>query len=392
MKALYITSKPIFPTVDGGSVAMEKFMSSLIQADLSVKHLIIETHKHKFNKGAYPDRFYQKTNPESIRINTKVTILGALLNLFKSGSYNVDRFHDRRMETLIHSSLEKENFDAVIFDSLFTTSYLESVRSKFKGKIFIRTHNVEFDLWKGYAEDAKGIKRWYLNKLAADIEIYELITLQQCDGILSISSMDSTVFRNNGISVPIHNISVAVQVPDVKHDYSNNRLYHLGAMDWIPNQEAVQRLMFLMPKVRKELPNTEIHIAGLNANKYVSSDEANGIQVHGFVQKIISFGIDHGILVTPIQSGSGIRIKILEAMAVGIPVLTTSIGAQGINHQDSECLLVADSDEDFVQSMIRLVKDEGLRQKIGRNAIDYIRKNHTIEEISEKLVEILKAT
>lgn len=392
MKVLYITSKPIFPTVDGGSVAMEKFLLSLVRTGFEIKHLIIETDKHKFNKGAYPDRLYQKTKPESVKINTTVTVLGALKYLFKSGSYNVERFYNVSMETLILTTLKNETFDAVILDSLFTTSYIKAIRSEFEGKIVVRTHNVEFELWKGYAEDAKGIKRWYLNRLALDIEAYELKTLEQCDCILSISNIDSDTFRNIGITSPIYNISVAVQVPDVAHNYSNNKLYHLGSMDWIPNQEAVERLIQLAPAVRKELPDTLIHIAGLNADKYVSSDEENGILVHGFVQELINFGIEHGILVTPIKSGSGIRIKILEAMAVGIPVLTTTIGAQGINYNDSDCILVADSDAAFVKDMIRLVKDQTLREKIGRDAIDYIRKNHTIEEISKKLVDILKTT
>ena len=92
---------------------------------------------------------------------------------------------------------------------------------------------------------------------------------------------------------------------------------------------------------------------------------------------------------TPIQSGSGIRIKILEAMAIGIPVITTSIGAQGIDYHSSQCMMIADTDKEFVEGAIRLITDQGLREKIGSNAIDYIRKNHTINDISIKLLEIL---
>ena len=184
MKILYITSKPIFPTIDGGSVAMEKFLSSLVIAGFDVKHLIIETKKHKFNRSAYPVDLYSKTNPEHITVNTRVTVTGALAHLFKNGSYNVSRFHDDKMQSLILESLKKEEYQAVIFDSLFTTSYIKAVKASFNGKLYIRTHNVEFDLWKGYANDAKGLKRLYLNRLAKDIQDYEINTLGSTDGVL----------------------------------------------------------------------------------------------------------------------------------------------------------------------------------------------------------------
>ena len=389
MKVLYITSKPIFPTIDGGCVAMERFLATLLRADIVVKHLLLETDKHQFKLSAYPDEIYQKTRAEHVKINTQVTPFGALGHLFKSGSYNIDRFYDSKMSALIQKCLSDEKYDSVIFDSLFTTPYLEEIRSAFNGKLYIRTHNVECDLWKGYAKEASGLKKWYLNRLAKDLEKYEMDTLSSIDGIFSISAIDSDRFADLGIKTPIHNISVAVENSKLEHDYSNNKPYHLGSMDWIPNQEAVERLIELIPQIRSSIPEMELHIAGLNAENYVKSNKEQGIVVHGFVKKIYSFGSEHGILVTPIQSGSGIRIKILEAMAIGIPVITTSIGAQGIDYHSSQCMMIADTDKEFVEGVIRLITDQGLREKIGSNAIDYIRKNHTINDISIKLLEIL---
>ncbi len=390
MKILYITSKPIFPTIDGGCVAMERFLASLLAAGIEVKHLLIETDKHRFKLSAYPDEVYQKSQPEHIKVNTQVTPFGVLKHLFKKGSYNVDRFYDPKMLVLILDTLTKDNYDSVIFDSLFSTPYLDAIKKEFSGKLFIRTHNVEYELWKGYAKDARGIKQWYLNRLSRDIKKYEIETLAKVDGIFSISSIDSETFREMGVNTQIHDISVAVESSNLQHNYINNKPYHLGSMDWIPNQEAVERLIRITPKVRELIPNMELHVAGLNADNYVRSNQANGIVVHGFVQKISTFGSEHGILVTPIQSGSGIRIKILEAMSIGLPVLTTRIGAQGIDYENTECLLIAESDEEFVNGIVKLIKNQKLRQKIGMNAIDYIRKNHTIEDVSQKLLEILR--
>ena len=104
MNALYITSKPIFPTVDGGNVASGSFLKCLITSGINVKHLTISTEKHPFKKDKYPLEIKQRTNPESVFIDTRIRPLTALKHLFVRGSYNINRFHSTKMEELIKKS------------------------------------------------------------------------------------------------------------------------------------------------------------------------------------------------------------------------------------------------------------------------------------------------
>ena len=140
----------------------------------------------------------------------------------------------------------------------------------------------------------------------------------------------------------------------------------------------------------KDVPG-ELHLAGKGVEVHIDEQDASGLHVHGFVEDIDGFVNDHGILVSPIRIGSGIRVKILESMALGKPIITTAIGAAGIEYEKSKCLTIAESREDFIQAMTELSSNAHLREEIGRNAHSYIRKNHNIEEISKQLLELLQS-
>ncbi len=393
MKVLYITLKPIYPKIDGGCVAMDNFLSCLLEKKIEVKHLFIHTSKHPYEAGNYPNELAEKIQPEGVFIDTEVHAKEAFAHLFKKGAYNVERFYSKEMESLIHRQLEMETYSAVILESLFVTPYVTSIKALFKGKVFVRTHNVEHEIWKYLSQTSKNIaRRAYLKKLANDLETYELDVLKEVDGLISISSDDAKKFREMGIDTPSIVIPVTIPIDDFQNDYSANSFYHLGAMNWQPNIEAVDRLIQLLPYIQKEAPLAKLHIAGKGADEGYSTDADKGIFVHGFVHDIRQFSVDHGILVSPILSGSGIRIKLLEAMALGMPCVTTTIGAKGIDYMSSNCLLVADSDEEIVANCLRLYSDVSLRKEIGNNARDYIRKNHNIETVSQQIIEFIRRT
>lgn len=390
MKVLYITSKPVFPAYDGGAVAVQRFLRTLLHGNIEVKHLFISTPKHPEKKGVTGHTLSDKVASEGTFIDTSVKPIPALKHLFKSGSYNVSRFHSPALEHKIVQLLEKENFTTVILDSLFTTSYLASIRKQFSGKVFLRAHNIEGDLWKTYADSASGPKKWYLNRLYKDIRTYETECFKKVDGILSISEADSQRIREMGIQTPIDLIPVTIDTCERLPDYEANTPYHLGSMDWEPNREAVDYILRILPQTRKELPDTLFHIAGSNASNYYESNVNEGIVVDGFVEDTCIYAQNKGILVSPILSGSGIRIKILEAMGLGVPVLTTTIGALGID-TTSGALIIADNETVYIKEMIGLIESSKKREEIGRNAVEYIRKNHNIENVSRRLVEVIQS-
>ena len=393
MRILHITSKPIFPKVDGGCVAMDNLLKCLLSQNIEIKHLSLSTEKHVFSLSNYPDEIANRINPESVTVKTAVTIKGALLHLIKKGSYNVDRFHSSKMEDKILKELKTNEYDSILLESLFTTSYINEIRKHFKGNIFLRIHNIESDLWDSFHRHEKSFfKRLYIGKLAKDIRKYEFDSFSKMNGILAISDDDKASVLASDSSLNCTTIPVAIEQTDIRNSQSSSDVFHLGSMNWIPNIESVERLIRLFPLIRKQHPKTKLRLAGGNFPKSIKSNTEQGVFIDGFVPDPNQFALESGILVAPIISGSGVRIKILEMMSAGVPVITTTLGALGINTDNSDCLVIADSDEEIIDKTSELIENENLRQNIGRNAIDYIKENHSIEKISNRLIEFIKNT
>ena len=392
MKALYLTNKPIYPKIDGGCVAMDNFLKCLLQSGVEVKHICISTNKHPFDLNAYPKEYQSKLGVVNHHIDTDVTPIRAIKGLFESGSYNINRFNSTKLQDRIELELEQSDVDFVILESLFTATYINPIRFKSKARVFMRTHNIEHKITSDLAKNASGLKKMYLSKLAKDLKEYELDALKKVDGILSISKDDTNKIKALGIKTPIRTIGVAIPQAEIDNKYEGNSIFHLGSMNWQPNVEAVERLISLFPSIRELAPECELHIAGSSDSKAFKSKSKDNIFVDGYIDDINSFAISHGILVSPIISGSGVRIKILEMMAIGIPVVTTKLGASGIDYNTSKCLLSAESNEELIDSTVQLVQNKELRKEIGQNAIAYIRKNHNIESISTEIIEFIQGT
>ncbi|MEJ6777237.1 MAG: glycosyltransferase family 4 protein [Crocinitomicaceae bacterium] len=392
MRILYITHKPIYPIIDGGCVAMNNFLKCLLKAEVKVKHICISTNKHPFDFSLHPLEYQSSINIDNHYIDTDVTHTRGFFGLFQSGSYNINRFHCKNLQKRIGHELEQHEYDCVILESLFTTTYIDSIRSKSNSTIFIRTHNIEHKITSDLAKNASGAKRVYLSKLSKDLKVYEIEALNKADGILSISKNDTEQLKNLGIMTPIKNIGVAIPIKEIQNNYDSSGIFHLGSMNWQPNIEAVKRLINIFPEIKKSAPLCEVHIAGSAENSKLKSHPKNQIYFDGFVDDPNEFAINKGILVSPITSGSGVRIKILEMMSIGIPIITTTLGASGINHHDSNALVIADNDTEIIDATLKLIKNKNIRKEVGQNAIEYIRKNHNIESISKEIIEFIQGT
>lgn len=381
MRCLYITSKPIYPIIDGGCFAMDSFLRTLQHAGFEVDHFAIATQKHPFSKKAYP----KGNRSESVEIDTSIKPLQALKFLVKKGSYNVERFHSEKVLKKIDQMIKGNSYDFIILDSLYSTTYLSALREMFSGKIYLRSHNCEAQIWYDLAENENNLpKSVYYKKLAKDLDKYETEVVKAVDGILAISHEDLDLFKSNNKTVKSCVIPVHV-TPSEQIDFKvkKNQLFHIGNMDWIPNREAVNRLLKLYKDCKKTNRELKLTIAGKNSEHYCESTK--DVNVIGFVEDLQVFAQSCGILVSPIASSSGVRIKILEMMSYGVPVITTTAGARGILPEGKAVMLIEDSDKELVQAINRLsIDDEELnKMKVASQA--YIRTHHNIDQIASDL-------
>lgn len=393
MKVLHITNKPIYPIVDGGCMAMNALLKSLLNLGFEVKNVCLSTEKHPFNREAYPEKLQQICRPETVKIDTTVRAKSAFFSLFHSDSYNVSRFYDAQFAALIENELKHTNTGLVILESLYVLPYLSIIRKNFNGKIILRAHNVEHLLWERLASnETQFLKRLFFKKLAADLKKYEIQQLQKVDGIATVSEADKNYFAEKGIQTPMQWIPVSLDFKKY-HDFSlaKDQFFFLGAMNWKPNQEAVERLTkSIFPAISKINPSAQLHLAGSFMEEFDLPEKLDNTTIHGLVSDVGDFMRAHGILIVPLISGSGIRIKILESMSLGIPVISSSIGFEGIPVQHNVHAFIADTDEAFIEIAQKLMETPELAHQIGQAGKNLVEQTYNSTVISKQILGFIE--
>ncbi len=152
MKVRQICPKPPFPTVDGGTIAMNVITQGLIDAGIDVKVLSISTHKHPFDSYKLPEKYKDKTNAEAIFIDTSIKINQVLFHLFSKDSYNIMRFFSKEFESKLIILLKNNVFQIIQLEGLFVTPYVNTIRKYSNAKIILRAHNIEYIIWERLAK------------------------------------------------------------------------------------------------------------------------------------------------------------------------------------------------------------------------------------------------
>lgn len=373
MKVLQVCLKPPYPKVDGGCIAMAAMTESMLMAKHSVKAICMSTHKHPFEASKVPSEILKKTEMEAVAMDTRLKPHKALANLFTSQSYNIERFYSKAFKTRLISILKEGEFDVIHLESIFCTPYMETIRKYSKAKVVVRTHNVEHHIWEQLAKnEAIAIKKWYLNLLASRLKSYEIDTLRKVDGIISITDEDKQEFEKLGVKCPIDVIPIGFNVDAIRPDSLSKHplsLYHVGAMDWQPNIEGINWFLDdVWPLIETEFPDVQCSLAGRKMPQHLLKRSSGKLKIEGQIDSVQEFVKSKNIVIVPLLSGSGMRIKIVEALAMGKVILSTSAGAEGIPYTDGENLLIANTPEEFVLKLRYLKENPNEIVQIGKNA------------------------
>ena len=390
MKVLQLCNKPPYPSVDGGTMAMESITSGLLCEGCEVKVLTVETDKHPVRRELIPAEYLEQTGLESVYIDLRVKPLPAIFAMLCGESYHVKRYVSEAFAAKLRGILEKESFDIVHVESIFLTPYVPLIRKYSDAKIILRAHNVEHLIWRQVAQSCtNSLKRWYLKHLSLTLRAYELEHMNDYDGVVCITKNDAEVFRQAGCRKPVVSIPFGIdpgEVPSV--EVEPDSLFHIGAMDWLPNQESIRWLLEeVWPMVHREVPQAKLYLAGRKMPSQWMNATIEGVSVIGEVPDAMYFIGSKKINVVPLLSGSGIRVKIIEAMSIGKTVITTTVGAQGIDYTDGENILIADTPEQFARQIKRCLDDDAFCSRVGEAAAQLVADQYDRKKLAEELIE-----
>lgn len=392
MQILILSKKTPYPVKDGENIVTMQTIKSLHELGHTVSVLTMNTSKHRFDYEKLPDEIKQRADFSVVNVDTEVKVFAAFKNLFTKESYNVVRFNSKEYEEKLIALLMENKFDIIQLEGSYLSQYLNTIRKFSTAKVVLRSHNIEFEIWQAMAKREK--KNWqkkYLSLLARRMKRYELLWLNKHNALVPISAVDEKKLKNYGATIPSHVLNAGVEIKNypltVLENELPNSLFFLGSLDWQPNVNGVNWIIEnVFPELKKLFPSLTFHIAGRNISDEIKRINVDGITIHGEVEDAKKFMLAHGIMLVPLFEGSGVRLKIVEGLAMGKLIVSTSVGAEGIDVKDGEEIFLADTKEDFIKKISLLLTDDALAVSMQNKARKFAEENFDTKKETEKLV------
>lgn len=388
MNILILSHKPPYPIVDGSCHAMDRFLRDLLKSmpKSNIDYISVATQKHVFNTEKIPEDLAEVVNFDAVTISTKIDPFNALIQLIKNKSYHISRFKNEKIIEKIKSVIHQKKIDFIFFESIFCGIYAKEIKELSSATQVLRAHNVEHLIWRKLALNSKNpLKKWYLNHLSKTLQDFEEEFVAKMDQVFSIAPSDQLFFKttnNQSNYIPVSMEVSSVRKPKAK------KISFLGAYNWMPNKEAI--LWFtneVWPEIAKLNPTTEFHIAGSYSEEIAELKNIEGTELHGFVTSSQEFMKEHGIFIAPILSGSGVKMKVLEAMSHGVPCVLSTHAAEGLNLP--EIIPICKNKEAFIEKVSLLLQNEQLCHEIGIAGREHILEKYNSQSVSNKIKRLL---
>lgn len=397
MKILQLTNKVPYPPKDGGAIATLNLSLGLEAIGHQVCMLAMNTSKHHYDIAQIPANITGKIRVEAVDIDTTIRSAAVVSNLlFSSLPYNATRFFSESYANKLIEVLSEEVFDVIQLEGLYLAHYIPLIRKYSKAKIALRAHNIEHEIWQRAAMQEKSLpKRMYFRILARRILKYKKKVLNTYDMLIPITGRDAERFRRMGNTRPMHVSPVGYQITERKPEPDKvifPSVGCLGTLDWFPNQEGL--IWFVdqvWPEIKKNHPDLPFRIAGRNAPAWLEAYLDNKpVTYLGEIEDAEKFIRETAIMVVPLFSGSGMRVKIIEGMALGKTIVTTSIGAEGIPVKHLENIVIEDTAKGFINRIDQLIHDPHLFKSIGSHASRFIHRHFDNLKICDSLSAFYK--
>src|ERR1700682_828379 len=395
MKILWVKYGKLVPVDTGG-----KIRSYNILRHLSSRHQVTLLSIY----GGKPDLAYENElrrhfdkavfNCNGAPVGGDGIFANARNYFFRLGSavpYAVSKFTSAEVRRIIKQKLNDHEFDVAVCDFLAVSDNFPIILNT---PTVLFQHNVESSLWQRQAQ----CERNWLKKVmyifeAAKMKRYEAAAIKRFDHVIAVSDADKQVM-NRMVSADISVVPTGIDIRQFSaKDISNsdgNLVIFTGSMDWEANADAMRYFCSeIWPRVLLRVPEAKFCIVGRNPGPSIRRLACESVEVTGTVPSVVEYLRVATVCVVPLRIGGGTRLKIFEAMAMGKPIVSTPIGAEGLDVTDGLDIVLAEKPVAFADWVVRLLKEKSLRTKIGVAAVDCARR-HDWSVIVPRFEEVLE--
>lgn len=371
---------------------MDAMIRGYQEAGCEVHVLAMNTTRHYVSREKVEHLYPEIAGFHCVEVDNTISKARILKNLLLSREpEHLKRFISKAFAVRLSELIESIKPDFVQLESPFLASYIPQLRKQTKAIIAYRMHNVEAQIWQRLADTTPGMKRWYLQNLAQRMSNFERQLWADVDLLIPITGADARMVKAAGINTPVHVAGIGFDLGAISQKRPLTKpykLYHIGAMDWQPNVEAMRWfLSAVWPEIHASLPQLNFHFAGRAMPKELFGPLPEGAYCEGEVESAEDFTADKDILIVPLKSGGGIRVKVLEALAQGKLVISTEVGIQGIDVLPKMHFLKANSVMEIVDALQWTVVHPRLAQCVAEDGQSFVRKHYNATEILASLVE-----
>ena len=318
------------------------------------------------------------------------------LNIFdKRGAFIAPYFKKAIMEALKKLKINGYQPDIILMEWTQIVLLISEIKKIYPNSYYIAfEHDVSFLPLKRKLKFYRGIKKFIKRMHLKNEKKYELYSLQLSNLIITLNTKDKNILINEGISPKkIHCVSpYYMSMFNVRPNYNSKKLIFFGAMGRIENYlSAIWFIKNVYKEVIKKYPKTTFYIVGGNPPGKLLKYRSNNIIITGFVDRPEEYFKNSSCMICPLLLGGGIKIKVLEGMSAGLPVITNNIGIEGISAQEGIEYLHAETIEEYIRNIIKVFEDPEFAKKIGEAGRNFIKSNYDLNMSSNKYKErILK--
>lgn len=375
MRILWVKANKLLPVSSGGDIR-----SYNIARQLAAHHELTFLSYHDGEPDPAYEQELKRHFPGAVCVCTGRDASSGLARgldyvsrLPNSAPYAVSRFSSTRVRQQLHAWFQEQRFAVAVCDFLDAAVNFPELPSI---PTVLFQHNVESEIWRRHATTAANPARRSMYKIEfAKMLRYEQEIVRRYPHVIAVSEHDRALMAkwvdDSRITVVPTGVDLEQYRPDSSPSPSEPLVMFVGAMDWEPNIDAMEYFCdAIWPTVQANIPSAKFRIVGRNPDRRVQQLASTSIEVTGTVASVINHLRQAATVIVPLRIGGGTRLKIYEAMAMGKAVVSTSVGAEGLDVHHGRDIVLADNPEDFAKAVITFLQDRELRGRYERSAAE----------------------
>ncbi len=390
MRILQIAPQVPFPLSDGGKVGIFNITKYLARRGHEITLLAADVHRP-----VHVEPLLEHCDLIRVAHSNKNTVPGAFRNLFSDTPYNIGKYQSSELEQRMRHLLSRRTFDIVHVDHLHMASYGLLCREIAGIPVVLREHNVESVIMERYlAVTRNPILRSWLRMQLRRLRAYEREVASAVDACCMMTREDEAVLKQ--LSSEARTAVIPAGVEKTLFDKRKRRpipgsLALVGDYSWGPNSDSLSWfLSAIFPRILEKRPDATLFLIGKNVPAGIDRMAGRNIVVRGLVPDFKEELRRYEMLVVPLRVGGGMRLKIVESFAMGVPVVATSVGGEGIGGKHGQHMLLADTEMEFAESVALLIGNRKLSAELTRNAHTFVARRFRWESIARAFEDVYR--